>query len=95
MIFPDEITTSGATTITVHHTPAATVSGVPIQRTLALIKPDAYPAHSGDIIRRIKDDGFTIVSEKEVVFAEEVAKEFYAEHVGKNFFDELVRWMCR
>lgn len=95
LIFPDEITTEGARSMVSHHTPAATVSGVPVQRTLALIKPDAYPAHKDDILRRIKGDGFTIVAEKTVVFTDEIAKDFYAEHMGKGFFDELVQWICR
>ncbi|KAI8921365.1 nucleoside diphosphate kinase [Powellomyces hirtus] len=72
---------------------SATSSGVPIQRTLALIKPDVYPAKKPDIVKRIQADGFTIVTEKEVNFSSEVAKMFYKEHEGKGFYDDLVEWM--
>ncbi|KAI8823656.1 nucleoside diphosphate kinase [Fimicolochytrium jonesii] len=69
-------------------------SGPLLQRTLALIKPDAYGAgKKDDIVKRIKEDGFRIVKESEVKWSEEKAKEFYREHEGKSFYDHLVAWM--
>ncbi|KAJ3051896.1 thioredoxin domain-containing protein 6 [Rhizophlyctis rosea] len=77
------------------HTVAPTASGLPIQRTLALIKPDAYASHVtvADIVRRIREGGFKIVGEEEVRMTEDVAKEFYREHEGKGFYGDLVGWM--
>ncbi|ORY45929.1 nucleoside diphosphate kinase [Rhizoclosmatium globosum] len=47
-----------------------------IQRTMALIKPDAYPTHKNDIVARIIK-----------------MEEFYKDHAGKPFFEELTTWM--
>ncbi|KAI8823655.1 nucleoside diphosphate kinase, partial [Fimicolochytrium jonesii] len=88
LIFPHEAGKSSAA----QH-PSATLSGQPFQRTLALIKPDAYPARKNDILTRIRDAGFTIVGEKDVQFSKEIAESFYAEHVGKTFYADLVKWM--
>ncbi|KAJ3101241.1 Thioredoxin domain-containing protein 3 [Phlyctochytrium bullatum] len=66
---------------------------VGVQKTLALIKPDAYPTHKDAIVARIKDAGFTIVKESEVTFSLEKAQEFYKEHVGKPFYEDLTTWM--
>ncbi|KAI8614875.1 nucleoside diphosphate kinase [Chytriomyces sp. MP71] len=63
------------------------------QRTLALIKPDVYPSKKSDIISKIKLDGFTIVQEAEIQFTEGQAKEFYREHEGEGFYEELTTWM--
>ncbi|KAI9102595.1 nucleoside-diphosphate kinase, partial [Phlyctochytrium arcticum] len=64
-----------------------------LERTLALIKPDAYNSHKGDILTRIQEAGFSIVKEKEVQMSNVEAKEFYQEHEGKAFYNELVQWM--
>jgi len=62
--------------------------------TLALIKPDAYGAgKKDDIIKMIKDNGFTILAEKEYTMTMDVAKEFYKEHEGKPFYGDLTTWM--
>ncbi|KAJ3107121.1 Thioredoxin domain-containing protein 3 [Phlyctochytrium planicorne] len=66
---------------------------VGIQKTLALIKPDAYPTHKAEILKRINEAGFKIVEESEVHFEKEKAQEFYKEHEGKGFYDELTSWM--
>ncbi|KAJ3330187.1 Thioredoxin domain-containing protein 3 [Blyttiomyces sp. JEL0837] len=64
-----------------------------VQRTLALIKPDAYPAKKEDIVHRIKEAGFNIVAEKEVEMSKEMAQQFYREHEGKGFYEDLTNWM--
>ena len=66
------------------------------QRTLALIKPDAYGAGKKDeIISKLTEAGFKIILEKELQLTESLAKEFYAEHSEKPFFSDLVSWMSR
>lgn len=81
--------------------PAANVEAVvevegPVQQTLALIKPDAYGAGKKDeIIEKIKQRGFTIIQEKELQLSVNDAKEFYKEHEGKGFYEELTTWMSR
>ncbi|KAJ3290783.1 Thioredoxin domain-containing protein 3 [Rhizoclosmatium sp. JEL0117] len=65
----------------------------PVERTLALIKPDVYPAKKDEIMEKIRADGFTVVVEREVQFDKEKAAEFYKEHLGKGFYEELTTWM--
>jgi nucleoside diphosphate kinase len=66
------------------------------QRTLALIKPDAYGAgKKEEIIEKLKEAGFKIAIEKEIQLTEDMAKRFYAEHAEKPFYSELVSWMSR
>ena len=65
-----------------------------LERTLALIKPDAYGAKKKDaIVQLILAGGFRIVNETEIHLKFDQAQEFYKEHEGKPFYDELVRWM--
>ncbi|KAJ3323047.1 thioredoxin domain-containing protein 6 [Boothiomyces sp. JEL0866] len=64
------------------------------ERTVALIKPDAYGSGKKDaIIERITLAGFKIVKGAEIQFSLTQAQEFYKEHQAKPFFDELVNWM--
>ncbi|MEE9162042.1 MAG: nucleoside-diphosphate kinase [Candidatus Neomarinimicrobiota bacterium] len=63
-------------------------------RTLAIIKPDAMRArHLGKIIDRILLGGFEIRAARLVQMSKPVADDFYAEHRGKPFFEELTRFM--
>ncbi|KAJ3017395.1 UNVERIFIED_CONTAM: thioredoxin domain-containing protein 6 [Siphonaria sp. JEL0065] len=64
-----------------------------LQRTLALIKPDVYPAKKEEIVAKIKQCGFTIVKESEVQFDKDKAAEFYKEYLGKGFYEELTTLM--
>jgi nucleoside diphosphate kinase len=62
---------------------------------LALIKPDAYPGKVEDIMSRIREAGFLVVVEREIQMTKEMAQEFYKEHAGKGFYEELTGWMSR
>ncbi len=65
-----------------------------LQRTLAIIKPDAVAKNvSGDIIKTIQDNGFRIIGMKMLHLKKAQAAAFYAVHVGKPFFDSLVNFM--
>uniref|UniRef100_A0A8C4X7K4 NME/NM23 family member 9 n=1 Tax=Erpetoichthys calabaricus TaxID=27687 RepID=A0A8C4X7K4_ERPCA len=67
----------------------------PQEQTLAVIKPDAMEKHKDDIIESVKNQGFLITQMKETVLSREMAEEFYKEHKGKPFFEQLVDYMCR
>ncbi|XP_075463232.1 thioredoxin domain-containing protein 6 isoform X3 [Ascaphus truei] len=67
----------------------------PVEHTLAAIKPDALEEHRGEILERIQGAGFTISQIKETSLSREMAEEFYKEHKGKPFYDQLVNYMCR
>lgn len=65
-----------------------------IERTFAIIKPDAVKAkHSGKIIDRIEQEGFNIVALKKIHMTKKQAEGFYAVHKGKGFFEELTTFM--
>ena len=66
---------------------------VPVERTLALIKPGTADKHSSEIKREIAANGFTILAERRVRLSRELAEAFYAEHAGRSFFDNLVSYM--
>jgi nucleoside-diphosphate kinase len=65
-----------------------------MERTLALIKPDAVKAkNTGKIIDRIEHDGFTIVTMQKLHLTKQQAEQFYAVHKARGFFNELVSFM--
>ena len=62
-----------------------------MERTFVMVKPDGVQrALVGKILQRIEEKGFKIVAMKLSVMPVEKAREHYAEHVEKNFFQELV-----
>jgi nucleoside-diphosphate kinase len=66
-----------------------------LQRTLAIIKPDAVNRNAtGDIINTILQNKFRIVGMKMLHITKEQAEGFYAVHVGKPFFESLTRFMA-
>ena len=63
--------------------------------TFAMIKPDAVAAGKvQDIIKIIKDHGFTIATQSsEMIITKKDAEEFYAVHKDKPFFNDLVNFI--
>lgn len=56
-----------------------------------MVKPDGVQRGLiGKILQRVEEKGFKIVAMKLVQMPEEKAKEHYAEHVGKKFYQDLV-----
>ena len=65
-----------------------------IERTLILVKPDAFARGlSGEIIARFERKGLKIVAAKHMTVTEELAHQHYGEHEGKPFFGELVEFI--
>ena len=64
------------------------------EQTLTLIKPDAVQDHYiGEIIGRFEDANITISALKMTQLTKERASQFYAEHQGKPFFQDLITFM--
>ncbi len=65
-----------------------------MERTLIILKPDAVQrALAGKIISRFEDKGLQIVGMKMLTISAELAARHYAPHVGKPFYEGLVRFM--
>jgi nucleoside-diphosphate kinase len=65
-----------------------------VDRTLILVKPDAFARGlTGEIIARFENKGLAIVALKHMTVTEDLAKQHYAEHEGKPFFGELVEFI--
>ncbi len=65
--------------------------GSTMERTFAIIKPDAIKAkNSGKIIDAIENNGFTIIRMEKIEIPKEKAQRFYGVHKEKPFFNELV-----
>jgi nucleoside-diphosphate kinase len=62
-----------------------------MQRTLILVKPDAFARSlSGEIIARFERKGLAIVALRSMTVERELAERHYAEHAERPFFGELV-----
>lgn len=65
-----------------------------MQRTFAVIKPDAFAAgHQGKIIAAIQESGLRVVALKTLHLSEAQAKGFYHVHAERPFFNDLVKFM--
>src|SRR4029079_17971277 len=67
-----------------------------MERTLAIIKPDAVAArHAGRIIHRIEEAGFQIRAMRMVHLSGREAEGFYAVHRERTFFGSLTAFMSQ
>jgi len=82
-------------TATVKQTPTKSTKGTHmVERTFAMIKPDAVKAkNAGAIIEIIERNGFTIVGMEKAQIIADKAKQFYAVHKERPFFGELVEFV--
>jgi nucleoside-diphosphate kinase len=62
-----------------------------VERTLILVKPDAFARNlTGEIIAQFERKGLRLVALQLMTMTRELAAQHYAEHEGKGFYDELV-----
>jgi nucleoside-diphosphate kinase len=65
-----------------------------IERTLAIIKPDAVKKRIvGKIIERIEEEGFRIAEIRMARLTKDDARGFYVVHKGKPFYEPLTDFM--
>ena len=66
-----------------------------MERTLAIIKPDAVGRNlAGSIIARLQSEGFVVLGLKMIRLGQDDAKRFYAVHRERPFFDSLTAYMA-
>ena len=64
------------------------------QRTLTIIKPDAFAnGKAGLILALLEQSGFSLKAARVLHLTAVQAGEFYAVHKGRGFYDELVEFM--
>ena len=62
-----------------------------MERTLILVKPDAFARNlTGEIIARFERKGLRLVALQLMTMTRDHAAAHYAEHEGKGFYEELV-----
>jgi nucleoside-diphosphate kinase len=62
-----------------------------MEKTFAIIKPGAVAdGHTGEIIRLIELNGFTIVGMQKIRMSQAQAEQFYGVHKARPFFGELI-----
>lgn len=65
-----------------------------MERTLSIVKPDAVAkGHVGEILARFEKAGLKIAATKMVWLSRPKAREFYAVHKERPFFNSLVEFM--
>jgi nucleoside-diphosphate kinase len=65
-----------------------------MDRTLILVKPDAFERNlTGEIITRFERKGLRLAALELMTLDEARARQHYAEHAGKPFFDGLVEFI--
>lgn len=65
-----------------------------MERTFAIIKPDAFAAgYTGKILSRIYEEGFKVVGLKKLFLSKAEAEGFYHVHKERPFFGELTDFM--
>lgn len=65
-----------------------------MERTLVLAKPDALARGlTGELVSRLERKGLKLVAMKMVWMDKEMAERHYEVHRGKDFFEDLVRYI--
>ena len=65
-----------------------------MERTLILVKPDAFERGlTGEILARFERKGLRIVAMKHMTVEKDLAEQHYAEHRERPFFGDLVEFI--
>jgi len=70
------------------------VAGDTVERTLVLVKPDAFARKlTGEIIARLERKGLALLALEGMTVNRRLAERLYGEHAGKPFFEGLVSFI--
>lgn len=65
-----------------------------MEKTLIMLKPDAFEKGIvGEVLHRIERSRFSLKASKIFQFDNALVDKFYAEHIGKDFFEKLKIFM--
>ena len=65
-----------------------------MERSLVLVKPDAVQRGLiGEVILRLERRGLRLVAGKFINVSDELARKHYAIHIGKPFYEGLIRYI--
>ncbi len=65
-----------------------------MERTFLMVKPDGVQRGLiGDVVARFERKGLQLIAAKLLMVSEQQAHEHYREHVGKPFFDNLIKFI--
>lgn len=65
-----------------------------MEQTLVIVKPDAVQRGLiGEVVKRLEERGLRVAAMKMMRVDEQTAHKHYAEHVGKPFFEGLVKFI--
>lgn len=64
------------------------------ERTFTIIKPGVLQRRLvGEIISRFENKGFRILAMKAMKIPDSIVKKHYSEHIGKDFYEPLIKYM--
>jgi nucleoside-diphosphate kinase len=65
-----------------------------MEKTLVLVKPEAFKAHhTGYIVKRYEDEGLQLLAMRMMKMTKDVAAKHYEEHIGRPYYGELETFM--
>jgi nucleoside-diphosphate kinase len=65
-----------------------------MEQTFLMVKPDGVQRGLiGEIVKRFEQKGFQLVASKLLLISQEQAEFHYAEHLGKPFYERLVKFI--
>ena len=65
-----------------------------MEKTLVLVKPDAFKNHhTGDIVKLYEEKGLQLLAMRMMKMTKEVAAKHYEEHIGRPYYAELESFM--
>ncbi|MDA3792747.1 MAG: nucleoside-diphosphate kinase [Elusimicrobia bacterium] len=66
-----------------------------VQETLIIIKPDAFSKGvAGRVITELENEGLKLLGCRQLKLSKDKAKEFYKEHMGKEFYEPVTDFMA-